>query len=533
MKCVLSRIRELRLRDGGFTVIEAMVAVTILAIAIILTVGPMVASMNSLETSKARTVAENLAQGRIEEIRGIPYRDVGLDGFSVSGFLEPSYEESVGGRTYVVDTQVSFAGSATGLDVIPGPQQGDGVPGVNDPGVDYKYVIVTVAPKGHPEDALQMESIIAPPSLGSSEQIGNLRVIMLPHEPYGPYAVSLPQLQAQAAPNPAIKSLEIGATQTFLGLDPDTYTVSMFVDNGWRFHPDDVAAGNDVVVVDAGQLDETVIRIYRPATLVINLREEGGGPPITNATIVLYDPLTLSPIVTGSPGQTVFSNLVPQDMGIAVTAPGYLPITIADSIVEQVAGPGTDSKTVDLEMAIDPNPSVVVTFHVFDNYGTVDPDTRGALVRVTYPDTTVVDLYTDGLGNATLSIPQGMPGTFSVTASTEWGHTPDSANFTVGFVDFTVELSLERQSSLGRAYLNGIGPGYIEYRLCGSSWWSACGGWWTGPVPANDAGEATFVGPDRAYYQIRRHCDAPSPGAETKKLYLNNNTTTGWTFTSC
>lgn len=65
------------------------------------------------------SVAENLAQAEIESIRALKYEDVGLPGRTPSGVLTEVRTVNVEGRAYLIEMDVEYAGSLTGLDVVP------------------------------------------------------------------------------------------------------------------------------------------------------------------------------------------------------------------------------------------------------------------------------------------------------------------------------------------------------------------------------------------------------------------------------
>ena len=109
---------------------------------------------------------------------------------------------TVEGRTYDIVTAVSYAGSVTGLNVV--PQGGDGVEGTWDPGVDYKVVKVTVTGSGREMDPVIMESIVSPPRVGAHEGIANARITVVPYEPFAPSTLTLPTVKITASPGPAI-----------------------------------------------------------------------------------------------------------------------------------------------------------------------------------------------------------------------------------------------------------------------------------------------------------------------------------------
>ena len=136
---LLDRVRS---EEEAFSMIEAMVAVTILMIAIMMSMQPMMAAMIRVADARTLTISENLAQAEVESIRSLRYQDVGSPGYSPSGVLPRTRTVTIEGREYRVDIAVTYEGSITGLEVI--AQGGDGVQGTWDPGVDYKVARVTV-----------------------------------------------------------------------------------------------------------------------------------------------------------------------------------------------------------------------------------------------------------------------------------------------------------------------------------------------------------------------------------------------------
>ena len=91
-----------------------------------------------------------LGQARIEQARSIPFAELGTVAGSPPGILAPSETITIQGIDLRVDTSVSWVGSAGGgpggasVDVV--PQGGDGVEGFYDPGVDFKWLSITITP---------------------------------------------------------------------------------------------------------------------------------------------------------------------------------------------------------------------------------------------------------------------------------------------------------------------------------------------------------------------------------------------------
>ena len=65
-----------------------MVAVTILSLAIVVTIQPLVGAIRRISDARIVGVAENLAQAELESIRALDYDDVGIPGRTPSGVLE-------------------------------------------------------------------------------------------------------------------------------------------------------------------------------------------------------------------------------------------------------------------------------------------------------------------------------------------------------------------------------------------------------------------------------------------------------------
>ena len=223
-----------RVSDEGFSIIEAMVAVTVLAIAIALSIQPVVAALSQVTESRRLSVAEHLAQAELEGIRALDYEDVGIPGYSPSGVLSAARDVTVEGDVYHIEIEVGYAGSLTGLDII--DQGGDGVPGAWDPGVDYKVVEVSVTWEGRGEPVV-VQTIVAPPAIGTHEGIANARVTVAAHEPFATGTFVLPELQVHAAPAAAIRSGVRTSEQVFPAIAPATYLVELAVADGWAFTP--------------------------------------------------------------------------------------------------------------------------------------------------------------------------------------------------------------------------------------------------------------------------------------------------------
>jgi len=531
---ILTRLTR---RQEGFTIVESMAAAVILVIAVVLTITPLALSMRVIDRSKEITVAENLAQARVEEIRSLDYTDVGNPGYAPDGILERVVVEEIEGKTYTITTDIEYVGAATGLAVI--PQGGDGVEGDFDPGVNYKYVSVTVASDTGTMSPIRMDSIIAPPTLGALEDVAVVTVEIDEHEPYDEYLDQPPILQLQG-PNNYLSS-STGSQQPFPDVTPGNYEIVLFTANNWQFHPETVATGANFVTATGGWNSTRTVRVYQPATLTLTVEDTSGGSIAT--AVVTIEGQGEGAIVTNPEGDYVFSDLVPDRFTVTANASGY----IGNQIEVDVPGPGggntaigtivltslastttttttttttvpssstttttttiPTSSTTTTTTTVPSTPGTVqATFHIgyWDFASFIDYYIHGAVVNVTHSVLGSWAGTTNAAGDVTFTLPDNETG-FDVTAETEHGHQPVSQSFDTGTADFTMSIALGKPSSTDRFAVDGPNPGpddYFKYQIetfrRGRWRWSQ-----QSTLPANDLGNATFLVGENAARRVR------------------------------
>ncbi|HEX9978915.1 MAG TPA: hypothetical protein VGB41_09830 [Acidimicrobiia bacterium] len=546
----MTTLRRLREEDG-FTIVEAMVAVTILAVGISLTIQPVMASLRRIADARTISVAENLAQAEIESLRALSYADVGLPGRTPSGVLDAFHEVTVEGRVYSVEVDVRYAGSLTGLDVI--PQGGDGVEGAWDPGVDYKVVKVTVTAEGRESDPVVMETIVSPGSVGAHEGIANARVYLAAYEPFASSTHDLPSLKIQASPAAPIASALYADQQVFPAIPPADYTVTLDDADGWIIHPDDVLTGADRLHVTAGTLAETTLRVYRPATLLLTVVDYSTGLPVIAPRLAYKNLVSLQTITLAS-GVLTATGLIPDAYDLMVTASGYetwtlssvnipgnypdpvhnltvrmQPIgsstttttttTIASTTTTTQAG-ATTTTTVAATTTTTTIPanSRLVTFTVKDSSGRV---VNGATVTITRPGYPTIVVTTDDHGQASYNLVRNV--TYTANASTAWGHGSVSKTLDPDRVS-ALELKMTRPSGKGTLILQSGDNAEFLYRPSGDGAWTV--------LPANYQDEASFVG-SPGQYDVAKRCLATGAvlGQKTVSVSKNKNVSTsisGW-----
>ncbi len=548
IKSLRARLDRSRGRgEAGFTIVEAMMAVTILSVAIVLTIQPVIGALRQINDARIIGVAENLAQAEVESIRALDYDDIGIPGRTPSGVLAAERDVSVEGRDYTIETVVLYAGSVTGLNVV--PQGGDGVEGTWDPGVDYKIVKITVTGNGREMDPIIMETIVSPPRVGAHEGIANARVTVVAHEPFATSTLTLPTIKITAAPAAAIHSPLPASVQVFPAIPAGTYTATLDTANGWLIHPADVLAQKDVLAVSAGSTTDTSLRVYRPGSLVVTVRDYYSNAVISTAQVTVTR-LPDAKVTVGTPGQYTLTGLVPDAYDVKVTNSGYndwwltsvnLPSGYPDdmshelTVIMQPLVPPTTTTTTTIPPTTTTVPgattttttvastttttlvnAVLVTFTVTDNSDMV---IAGATVKVNHPTRGLLQAVTDIYGRATLNLEKGT--TFTATATTPWGHGSVNSSFNPA-TKTSVTLKMTRPSNMGKMKLTGGAK--AEFLYSGGGPWIA--------MPANYQGEASFVAYG-GWYDVAKRCLANGTvvGAKEVSVRSGENRSTsisGW-----
>lgn len=284
-------------REEGFTLVEALVAVSLLSIAIVLTITPVLSGFGVLSEAKLATIASNLAQARVEELRSLDYEEIGFPLGLPEGILAATETVAVQNIDFIVTTDVKYFGSVNaGEDVI--PQGGDGVEGLADMGIDYKEVTVTVSHHAGAIRPVTMQTIKAPPNIAAHEGKSNVIVELIKVEPASKPAstAAYPQVvlvkdtafypftgaPAESQTFPGVPANESGAIDFYyyarLGTGLTDYEA-----NGWRIHPIDIDIETDRVHMGPTETANVPLRIYRPAEIVVELYDDTTGLPIASA----------------------------------------------------------------------------------------------------------------------------------------------------------------------------------------------------------------------------------------------------------
>lgn len=448
--------------EGGFTIIEAMVAVTVLAAALVLSIQPVMSTLGIINQSRLVSTAENLAQAEIEQIRAIGYDDVGLPGVTPAGVLTPSREVVIEGSVYTIDLVITYAGSITGVDVVDGG--GDGVPGAWDSGVDYKYVQVTVTPDDRAFDPVVMETIVAPPNVGAHEGIANVRVTVAPYEPFGTRTSEpLPTVRIHAPSLGTYRSIERVETVAFPGVKSGSYEIQLDVPGPWIIHPDDILESRNVVDAASATTTDVLLRIFLPGSVTFVVTDSETGASVTTSSIGLLRLGTEDETLLGR-GETTVTGLVPDSYDIVVSAIGYH-TKVLGSVSLPSAYP-TTTDTVNIEL--DPNPNTFATVDIYVE-DTTGRRISGAVVETDDPVTGHQGFTTDAYGHVQASLPEGF--TSYVVAHSTNGY--ESANTSIDAAATTsVTITLNQPSPAGDLVVTGVSDGTVVYRPRSGTVWT-------------------------------------------------------------
>lgn len=155
-------------QTGGFSLIEALVAIGVLAALFAALASVLQLSLITVDRSNASAGARALATERIERIRGMAYTKVGTQGGIPDGPLVQEEQIDRNGITYTRRTFVRY---------VDDDADGEGTNDANGVTSDYKTVKVSVswARRGQPGSIASVTNIV-PPGIETTDGGGTLRL---------------------------------------------------------------------------------------------------------------------------------------------------------------------------------------------------------------------------------------------------------------------------------------------------------------------------------------------------------------------
>jgi prepilin-type N-terminal cleavage/methylation domain-containing protein len=294
-----------RSRQGGFSYIEVLVGIVILAIVALGVTQGFAGSSALIARSKAETLANNVAANQLERVRAMDYDDVGIVGGSPPGTIPATRTETVGTIAFRVDSAVDFVDDAA-----------LGQPRTYS---NYKRVTVTVTPQIANARPYTDTTLVAPPSSGSIKGKATIIATLLDAITDTPLS-GVPITADQSTSPTQTRSTDGDGKVVFAGLEPSAvsstdpaykYRLTIGLPDPWV--ADDGSGPNDAQQhLAASQTWNPVLEVYKRATVQVNLRDAATGQLIgerSTAQVTTPSPNPLSESQTGSAGAYTFTTI--------------------------------------------------------------------------------------------------------------------------------------------------------------------------------------------------------------------------------
>lgn len=289
-------LRRLR-RDGGFTLIETVVALVVLEIVGMSAVGLITASLTVEGGSKQRVLAEQIAASQIESIRQLPYTSVGTVNGNPGGTVAATIPIATGALKATETTSIRWVTDAAA--------------GAFASKADYKRVTVTITRSSDGQILTQQTTYVGPANQASYGG-ANQAIAQVSVSDMGTNTV-MPNVPVSLSTGPSAPLGDITdatGTVVFPSLTPNPasggqqyYDLAITPPAGYMALADDVSpAAVAHTKLTAGQTFATGLRVYRPSTVGFTIVNAAGGAFPGSATVTMSS--TLNPITTSISGGT-------------------------------------------------------------------------------------------------------------------------------------------------------------------------------------------------------------------------------------
>lgn len=294
-----------RSREAGFSYIEILVGIVILAIVAGGIAQGLAQTSAALGTSKVETTATKIASAELDRAHRMSYDEVGLVGGSPPGLFAATRNVVVGSVTYKVDVDVVY---------VDDPALGQPQTYVN-----YKKVTATVTPQTSRAHAYSQSTLIAPPSIGAISGKSTIIVTVIDALTDDPVAGAPVTADLSTSPSQT-RSTGADGKVVFAGLQPSAipvsdpkykYRLTVGLTDPWVTHPDNVPALAQQHLT-ASQTWTTTLKVFKKATIQVNVRDSATGLPIGERTEVVATtpgPDVLSESKTGYTGAFTFATI--------------------------------------------------------------------------------------------------------------------------------------------------------------------------------------------------------------------------------
>ncbi|HST14374.1 MAG TPA: hypothetical protein VLJ44_05930 [Gaiellaceae bacterium] len=335
--------------------VEVIIAGLILAIVSTAIVALLVSTTSFSRLSNARTVAEQGVANQIEMIRAMDYTNVGTTNGNPAGTITPSQPfTGLDGRQLTeaatMTTQITFVGN--------------NVPGTYVTNADYKKIVVKIIRNRDSVVLAQGVTYLAPPVRPAK----NTATIDAQVVDEGTNA-AIPNVTVNLATGPSAPRSAVsdaGGDVEFAGLTPNPttgpqayYDLSTFVPAGYV--ADTVNSSGTHVQLAPTQTQSSVLFVYQPATLVVNLQNTSGGTYTGAATVIVSS--TDSRYTGTSTLSYTGTSLNVTTLGGTGGRPllGGIPYTVKVNVSGNIAVPATQTVNMPTGLGATATASAVIT----------------------------------------------------------------------------------------------------------------------------------------------------------------------------
>ncbi len=222
--------------NAGFSVVELVVALAILALISTAILGFYAMLMQTTFVAKRRAVASDLATNQMEYLKSLPYNSLAVSGGSIvaTNPLPASFNTTVNGVTYVVKTSINYVDDAfDGCRIVaecqntPAPS---GAPSNDLNPADYKVIHVSVFTTTNVKLA-EVDTKIAAKVAETSSNTGAMLVKVLDPSGNPISGATVSVTNTTLSPNVSVSdSTDSGGAAVFYNLPPDStgydYTIT-------------------------------------------------------------------------------------------------------------------------------------------------------------------------------------------------------------------------------------------------------------------------------------------------------------------
>lgn len=426
MPPVHHRSRRVRRRDeDGFTLVELMVAMTIFTVMLVGFGMLLSASLKSYRFSRARTVAETVGSGEVDEVRQLAWSNLGVVSGNPPGTLLADEDVTVGKIAFHIKRAVELVD--------------DNVPtyGYNT-GANYKHVTITVSSNAM-TTPLVYETLIAPPTQPSLYSAA-IRAHVSETCSKTTFAPGW-NVTVEHGPSPtrvgvtdALNNVQFSALiPTNTSAPGNYYDVSASL-AGWLQMP--AAPVDSHFTLDPGQTPTPSLLMYKPATVTLHLKDALGQPVTSPYSLDIKDWTGASaPTLSGqSPDGTVVLSTFGSGSFVSCkqytfvgTSLGYTTSNPQSPALTDPNYPATSNADIDVTIPIPPRTKT--TFHLVDtDTGAPLAGAAGIIDDTTNPLEPDRAFTTDASGAVTFDL---LPDSFAITATKSSGYFPGNFTYTV------------------------------------------------------------------------------------------------------